>query len=146
MIPIIVGNSVSCLLLSRALFRRGINVQPIIHPAVPEHATRLRVFITTNHTESHRPERGRRDRRGTREALARRARVSRRIGAPIHAERRTRHRGRQLRKRYGALLAVDDVSFTVERGEVFAFLGPNGAGKSTTAEVIETIRTPTRER
>ena len=51
-IPIIVGNSVRCLLLSRALCRRSINVQPIIHPAVPEHATRLRVFITTNHTES----------------------------------------------------------------------------------------------
>ena len=51
-IPIIVGNSVRCLRLSSALFRRGINVQPIIHPAVPEHATRLRVFITINHTES----------------------------------------------------------------------------------------------
>jgi len=51
-IPIIVGNSVRCLLLSRALFRRGINVQPIIHPAVPEQATRLRIFITINHTES----------------------------------------------------------------------------------------------
>jgi 8-amino-7-oxononanoate synthase len=51
-IPIVVGNSVRCLLLSRALFRRGINVHPIIHPAVPEHATRLRVFITINHTES----------------------------------------------------------------------------------------------
>jgi 7-keto-8-aminopelargonate synthetase-like enzyme len=51
-IPVIVGNSVKCLLLSRALFRRGINVQPIIHPAVPEQATRLRLFITTNHTDS----------------------------------------------------------------------------------------------
>ncbi len=51
-IPVIVGNSVRCLLLSRALLRRGINVQPIIHPAVPEHATRLRVFVTINHTES----------------------------------------------------------------------------------------------
>lgn len=51
-IPIIVGSSVRCILLSRALFRRGINVQPIIHPAVPERATRLRVFITVNHTES----------------------------------------------------------------------------------------------
>ena len=49
----------------------------------------------------------------------------------------------QLCKRYGALLAVDDVSFTVERGEVFAFLGPNGAGKSVTVEIIETIRAPT---
>ena len=48
-----------------------------------------------------------------------------------------------LCKRYGALVAVDDISFNVERGEVFAFLGPNGAGKSVTVEVIETIRTPT---
>ncbi|MDZ4831224.1 MAG: aminotransferase class I/II-fold pyridoxal phosphate-dependent enzyme [Phycisphaerae bacterium] len=52
-VPVIIGNSVKCLLLSQALFRRGINVQPILHPAVPEHATRLRFFITTNHTESH---------------------------------------------------------------------------------------------
>ncbi len=51
-IPIIVGNSIKCLLLSRFLFERGINVQPILHPAVPEHATRLRFFITTNHTEA----------------------------------------------------------------------------------------------
>ena len=51
-IPIIIGNSVKCLLLSRALFRRGINVQPIINPAVSEHAARLRLFITTNHTEA----------------------------------------------------------------------------------------------
>lgn len=51
-IPIIVGNSVRCLRLTRALVRRGINVQPIIHPAVPEQASRLRVFITINHTES----------------------------------------------------------------------------------------------
>ena len=48
-----------------------------------------------------------------------------------------------LTKRYGDLLAVNDVSFTVRKGEVFAFLGPNGAGKTTTVEVIETIRTPT---
>jgi ABC-2 type transport system ATP-binding protein len=52
----------------------------------------------------------------------------------------------RLSKRYGALLAVDDVSFNVAKGEVFAFLGPNGAGKSTTAEIIETIRTPTAGR
>jgi ABC-2 type transport system ATP-binding protein len=52
----------------------------------------------------------------------------------------------QLCKRYGTLLAVDSVSFTVAKGEVFAFLGPNGAGKSTTAEIIETIRTPTAGR
>jgi ABC-2 type transport system ATP-binding protein len=48
-----------------------------------------------------------------------------------------------LTKRYGDLLAVDNISFTVRKGEVFAFLGPNGAGKTTTVEVIETIRTPT---
>jgi len=52
----------------------------------------------------------------------------------------------QLCKRYGTLLAVDSVSFTVAKGEVFAFLGPNGAGKSTTAEIIETIRVPTSGR
>ena len=48
-----------------------------------------------------------------------------------------------LTKRYGELLAVNDVSFTVSKGEVFAFLGVNGAGKTTTVEIIETIRTPT---
>ena len=49
----------------------------------------------------------------------------------------------KLTKRYGDLLAVDDISFNVRTGEVFAFLGPNGAGKTTTVEIIETIRTPT---
>jgi ABC-2 type transport system ATP-binding protein len=48
-----------------------------------------------------------------------------------------------LSKRYGDLRAVNDVSFTVKKGEVFAFLGPNGAGKTTTVEIIATIRTPT---
>ncbi|MDX1484498.1 MAG: ATP-binding cassette domain-containing protein [Alphaproteobacteria bacterium] len=41
-----------------------------------------------------------------------------------------------LSKRFGAIQAVDDVSFRVERGEVLGFLGPNGAGKSTTMKVI----------
>ena len=49
----------------------------------------------------------------------------------------------KLTKRYGDLLAVNDISFHVRKGEVFAFLGPNGAGKTTTVEIIETIRTPT---
>jgi ABC-2 type transport system ATP-binding protein len=49
----------------------------------------------------------------------------------------------KLTKRYGRLLAVNDISFKVGTGEVFAFLGPNGAGKTTTVEIIETIRTPT---
>src|ERR1035438_5071159 len=48
-----------------------------------------------------------------------------------------------LTKRYGGLLAVNGISFTVRKGEVFAFLGPNGAGKTTTVEIIETIRTAT---
>jgi ABC-2 type transport system ATP-binding protein len=49
----------------------------------------------------------------------------------------------RLTKRYGDLLAVNDISFHVKTGEVFAFLGPNGAGKTTTVEIIETIRPPT---
>jgi ABC-2 type transport system ATP-binding protein len=48
-----------------------------------------------------------------------------------------------LTKRYGELLAVNDISFTVKTGEVFALLGPNGAGKTTAVEIIDTIRTPT---
>jgi ABC-2 type transport system ATP-binding protein len=42
----------------------------------------------------------------------------------------------KLTKRYGVLLAVNYISFTVRKGEVFAFLGPNGAGKTTTVEII----------
>jgi ABC-2 type transport system ATP-binding protein len=41
-----------------------------------------------------------------------------------------------LTKRYGTFTAVDDVSFTVERGEILGFLGPNGAGKTTTMRVL----------
>jgi ABC-2 type transport system ATP-binding protein len=48
-----------------------------------------------------------------------------------------------LTKRYGDLIAVNDVSFTVNRGEIFAFLGPNGAGKTTTVEMLECLRKPT---
>lgn len=45
----------------------------------------------------------------------------------------------QLTKKYGDLTAVDNLSFTVEEGEIFGFLGPNGAGKSTTLNVISTL-------
>jgi len=45
-----------------------------------------------------------------------------------------------LVKQYGSLRAVDDISFEVYEGEVFAFLGPNGAGKTTTAEILECLR------
>ncbi len=47
-----------------------------------------------------------------------------------------------LVKRYGELLAVDGISFTVESGEVFGMLGPNGAGKTTTMEMLEGLRRP----
>jgi len=49
-VPIIVGNSLHCVMLSQQLFNRGINVQPILHPAVEEQATRLRFFITSCHS------------------------------------------------------------------------------------------------
>jgi ABC-2 type transport system ATP-binding protein len=48
-----------------------------------------------------------------------------------------------LVKTFGAKRAVDDVSFTVERGEVLGFLGPNGAGKSTTMRMITGFMPPT---
>ena len=49
----------------------------------------------------------------------------------------------RLTKRYGQLVAVDDVSFDVNRGEIFGFLGPNGAGKSTTIKMLCTLVEPT---
>ena len=48
-----------------------------------------------------------------------------------------------LTKRFGSFTAVDNVSFTVERGEVLGFLGPNGAGKSTTMRMLAGFMTPT---
>ena len=50
-VPIITGSSIGAARLSQALFRRGINVQPILYPAVPERAARLRFFLTAEHTE-----------------------------------------------------------------------------------------------
>jgi 8-amino-7-oxononanoate synthase len=50
-IPAIIGNSVRCMQLSQALVNRRINVQPIVHPAVEENASRLRFFISAAHTE-----------------------------------------------------------------------------------------------
>ena len=50
-VPVIIGNSLRALQLSRKLFHRGINVHPILHPAVEEKAARLRFFVTAKHTE-----------------------------------------------------------------------------------------------
>jgi ABC-2 type transport system ATP-binding protein len=47
-----------------------------------------------------------------------------------------------LHKRYGPTVAVADVSFAVEEGEIFGILGPNGAGKTTTVECVEGLREP----
>jgi ABC-2 type transport system ATP-binding protein len=49
-----------------------------------------------------------------------------------------------VHKRYRDTVAVEDVSFTVEEGEIFAILGPNGAGKTTTVEIVEGLRAPDR--
>ena len=51
-----------------------------------------------------------------------------------------------LTMRYGAVTAVEDISFTVAPGEFFGLLGPNGAGKTTTLETIEGLRSPTSGR
>ena len=47
-----------------------------------------------------------------------------------------------LRKTYGAVKAVDGVTFEVRQGEIFGLLGPNGAGKTTTVEMLEGLRSP----
>jgi len=49
-----------------------------------------------------------------------------------------------IRKTYGATVAVDDVSFEVDQGEIFGLIGPNGAGKTTTMECVEGLRKPDR--
>src|SRR5918999_3051511 len=62
----------------------------------------------------------------------RRGHRSRRVVAVIEVD--------GLVKRYGDVVAVDGISFTVEAGEIFALLGPNGAGKTTTVEILEGYR------
>src|ERR1700730_13653158 len=47
-----------------------------------------------------------------------------------------------LRKAYGDVVAVDDLSFSVAEGEIFGVLGPNGAGKTTTVECVLGLRSP----
>jgi 7-keto-8-aminopelargonate synthetase-like enzyme len=50
-VPAIIGNSVLCLQLSDALKKRGVNVQPILYPAVEETQARLRFFLSSTHTQ-----------------------------------------------------------------------------------------------
>src|SRR5262249_35129305 len=47
-----------------------------------------------------------------------------------------------IRKTYGRIVAVDDVSFDVQPGEISGLIGPNGAGKTTTMECVEGLRRP----
>jgi ABC-2 type transport system ATP-binding protein len=49
-----------------------------------------------------------------------------------------------IRKTYGRMVAVDDISFEVQSGEIFGLIGPNGAGKTTTMECVDGLRTPDR--
>src|SRR5450631_3886509 len=49
-----------------------------------------------------------------------------------------------VRKTYGSMVAVDEVSFEVNDGEIFGLIGPNGAGKTTTMECVEGLRRPDR--
>jgi 8-amino-7-oxononanoate synthase len=51
-IPAIIGGSIKTARLSSALFKRGINVQPILYPAVPEKSARLRFFMSCQHSET----------------------------------------------------------------------------------------------
>ena len=50
---------------------------------------------------------------------------------------------KQLSKQYSKTLAVDRISFEIQKGEIFALIGPNGAGKTTTIRMISTLLTPT---
>lgn len=50
---------------------------------------------------------------------------------------------KSLVKKYGDFTAVDNISFKIKKGEIFAFLGPNGAGKTTTVEILECLRSAT---
>ncbi len=51
-----------------------------------------------------------------------------------------------LTKKFNGFLAVDDISFSIQKGEIFAFLGPNGAGKTTTIRMMTTLLAPSEGR
>src|SRR5213076_2827489 len=64
------------------------------------------------------------------------------VEPPVPVGRRPAVEVAHLRKAYGSLVAVDDVSFTVTEGEIFGILGPNGAGKTTAIECAIGLRRP----
>ncbi len=49
-----------------------------------------------------------------------------------------------LTKKFGSSVVLDDISFSVKKGEILGFLGPNGAGKTTTMKIITSFWTPTK--
>jgi len=63
---------------------------------------------------------------------------------PANVTREPVIRVASVRKTYGRTVAVDDVSFDVQSGEIFGLIGPNGAGKTTTMECVDGLRTPDR--
>jgi ABC-2 type transport system ATP-binding protein len=71
-----------------------------------------------------------------------RARTMTSAREPVQAAGRPAVEIAHLRKTYGTLVAVDDVSFSVAEGEIFGILGPNGAGKTTTVECAVGLRSP----
>src|SRR6476620_4455415 len=69
------------------------------------------------------------------------------INFPLKTDRKVRKQMKvlevqNLQKSFGAIHAVQDISFSVKAGEVFTIIGPNGAGKTTTLEMIEGLVTP----
>src|SRR5262245_8703667 len=63
-----------------------------------------------------------------------------------HARRTIVIEAQDLTKQYGARTAIQDISFSVERGEILGFLGPNGAGKTTTMRILTGYMPPTTGR
>src|SRR5690606_25579495 len=65
------------------------------------------------------------------------------IGEETPARRAPAIAARELTRTFGDFTAVDRVTFTVRRGEIFGFLGPNGAGKTTTLKMLTGLLAPT---
>ncbi len=84
-VPIMTGGSIRAGRLAQAMFARGVNVQPILYPAVPERAARLRFFLTAEHTEDQ-----------VRETVRILCEESRRVAAePVDLAAVARHLGRK---------------------------------------------------